>query len=168
MKADQLDPTKVKPLEQGKMSFEVMHGGHTVFCEIEDPETGNKVNRDVLFGPNRAVGKIITSDIDLCRRFNTPGQPKKYRRLDADTGESWPLELAEERNKSATATAKLRKVLSKLSVKDLINYANEERINLNGSKNKESILQMILGHDEPPRPVPASVTPEGEDDGSEE
>jgi hypothetical protein len=126
-------------------TFKVLGGNYNqVEGEHVNPLNGVKEKLVKKYGANAPNGDIVESKLDLEKLFNTPSS-KKFQRLDGGTEELQRLSAATQGE--ANAKARLERALAKMSVRDLIEYAEAEEIDLgklNAGSKKEDVLKAIL------------------------
>jgi len=101
-----------------------------------------KLSKDVMYGPGRPVGDIISSDLELDKMYDRNGS-KKYRRLDENNN---PVveELKAERIGRQEAENRYRKALARMSPRELIDLAAEDGVDLKGETKKEGVQALLL------------------------
>ena len=99
--------------------------------------------KDTLFGPRREAGDIVMCNIDLAKRYNRPNSIK-YRHLDVETGDPFPEELKASRLETTDAQKRYAKSLDKMTVRQLIDTAEEDGVDLGGKTKKEEIIPILL------------------------
>lgn len=137
-------PATAKPKK--KYLFQVLAGTHWEKGEVEN-DLGHKVIKDIAYGPGRPAGDIVESDIDLAKRFNSanPAHPPRFRRLGEDgQRDARAEELKVERQRSAGAQSALASALRKMSRQQLVQWAEEQEIDLRGANRHEEVLQVVL------------------------
>jgi len=152
-----------------KLVFRVLHGHHEQVEEIQTIETedGGKRDKKIIkrYGPGTDNGDVVESkgfrrqkvklpdgkeewqwvehSPDLAGLFNTPNS-MKFMRLN---GENRQLDqLAAATRKAARAEAALVKALEKMSVRELIEYAEAEEIDLGklgANSKKDDVIRAI-------------------------
>lgn len=123
------------------MKFALLHGHH---CEPHPTEKvsyspGNApIAADIRYEQSRDAENptIIETERDLCALFNQPGTPPKFRRMDDYVPDGYELRKKDEVDDD----------LESLSVKDLVEYAQSEEIDLKGRKTKAEIIKIIRAY----------------------
>lgn len=100
----------------------------------------------------RGLQPIIESSVDLCRRFNKPGFPKKFERVPQSTPTSLPDKLVREEEETEeeffeeTVAPSMDQVIASIdnmTVEQLKAFADEEEIDLSTAKTKAEIVKVI-------------------------
>ncbi len=102
-----------------------------------------KVSRDVAYGPKRPDGDIVESDLELDKMFNRNGS-KKYQRLGADNNAVSADDLRTERIGRQEAENRYRKALARMSVRELIDLAEADGVELRGNTKKDEVTAILL------------------------
>lgn len=124
---------------------------------------GGTPGSDIKYKP----GAVIESDIDHCRKFNVPGMPPKFERVDdtnehrseldplkGETKEQYMARImaaAKQVQASLNAEATSDKTLESMSLEDLVKMAAEEEIDLDkevakfkgSTKRREDVLRAV-------------------------
>ena len=136
-------PTKAPLPKTGKKyKFQVLGGTHYEQGEVEDPTTGRKGIKDIAYGKGREAGDIVDSNLELDRLHNRRNS-LKFRRLGED-GDPFPEELRQERLRASDAETRYRKALDRMSVRELVELAEDEKVEVKGQTKKEELVRTLL------------------------
>lgn len=139
-------PVKVAPAKsKKKYVFQVLGGRHWEPGEVTD-DTGKTVVKDIKYGPGCPFGDIVETDVELDKRFNRPNFPPKFRRLGEEgVRDAQAEEVRAERQQKNTAQAALRSALERMPRDALVQWAEEQKIDLRGAVKRDDVLRTILG-----------------------
>ena len=127
-----------------KYLFQVLAGRHWEPGEVEN-DRGQKVIKDIKYGPKCPAGDIVESDLELDKLFNRPHSTKFQRVGEDGQRDARAEELKVEREKSAGAQSALSSALKKMSRAELVAWAEEQEIDLKGAQKHEDVLRAVLG-----------------------
>jgi len=129
------------------MKFKLLAGFH-VEADKSRPKISYMPNvpDDQKIYPDKRYkqGDIIETDVDLCARFNEPGTPPKFERVDQyGAPEGWgPID-------------KPKDGLDELTVKQLNELAESYEVDLKGNTKKDLIVAILRGYGITPEAVGA-------------
>lgn len=98
--------------------------------------------KDVIYGPRRPDGDIVHTNQELDKLMNRPRQPERFVRLGTDLNPDTEA-LSAERIRSNKLAEKRRKLLARMNVQELREYAEDEKIDLKGASKKDDMLRII-------------------------
>lgn len=145
----------VKAPETGKtgsttfQKFQVRYGTYWQGDEF-DPTNGRQVKAPTPYGPGRKAGDIVETSQDLTKLNDRrhPNGPRFVRLGDQSNLVEAQLtaDLTAERNRANKLTIALRKDLEGKTVRELIEYAETNELDLQNETKKDNILKRLFEH----------------------
>lgn len=137
--------------ELPKYRFRIRSGTYWKPEPVVNEETGqplrdkdnNIVTKDVIYGPKRPAGDIVDVNINLAKRFNTPGRQAMFELLGVDDN---PLvgQLIEMQERVEASERRYRRALASMSQRELLDHAKLEGVNLQGEVDERRVRVILL------------------------